>query len=49
MTSPRHVHSWATDRKPCSCGAPVPAYLLAAWDTYANRVDLPALLEEGGS
>ena len=36
-----HVHVWNTDRKPCSCGAPVPAYLLAAWDRYANRIDLP--------
>lgn len=45
MTSPQHVHVWNRDRQPCSCGAPTPAYLIAAWNAYDNRVDLPAALE----
>lgn len=32
-----HVHYWNTDRQPCECGAPVPAYLVAAWDRYAEK------------
>ena len=32
-----HVHLWSRDGGDCSCGAPVPAYLAAAWSRYAER------------
>ena len=39
MTDEPHVHAWNRDRIPCGCGQPVPAYLLAAWDRYAEKSD----------
>ena len=33
----RHVHAWNRDRLPCECGEPVPSYLAAAWDRYAEK------------
>lgn len=39
MTDEPHVHMWNTDRQPCSCGEPVPAYLVAAWSRYASRTE----------
>lgn len=35
----QHVHQWGRDREPCRCGEPVPAYLAAAWDRYAERAE----------
>lgn len=38
MTDTGHTHIWnSSDREPCECGKPVPAYLLAAWDRYAEK------------
>ena len=34
-----HVHSWNRDRQPCTCGQPVPAYLIAAWDRFTARTE----------
>lgn len=39
-----HVHVW-DQRQPCGCGEPVPGYLLAVWDRYAETHPAP----EGGS
>lgn len=33
----QHVHHWNRDQQPCSCGEPVPAYLAAAWNRYAEK------------
>ena len=37
MSEEPHVHAWNRDGRPCSCGEPVPAYLSAAWERYAER------------
>lgn len=40
MTETNHIHMWNRETRSCGCGAPVPAYLAAAWDLYSHRVDL---------
>lgn len=39
-----HTHTWERDGGACVCGEPVPSWLQAAWDRYAQRA-----AEAGGS
>ncbi len=32
-----HTHTWERNGGACLCGQPVPAYLTAAWDRFAER------------
>jgi hypothetical protein len=31
-----HIHTWERDGGDCLCGAPVPRYLIAAWNRFAE-------------
>lgn len=32
-----HIHAWACEQGSCVCGEPVPTWLQAAWDRYAEK------------
>ena len=32
-----HTHTWTREGGDCACGAPVPSWLLAAWEIHAEK------------